>query len=326
MDPTPDTSSHLPKAWVGLIVAIVVLAAVGWGGWRVWHAWTLQRDASATADQQHWHAVEQSLATLRNDQRANSERTRDAAATNRVLREQLLDLSQRNAALEDTVAKLADPNRHGAQALRLDEVELLLDLGQRRLMIAGDLDGSRRAYTLAANTLAGLDDPRYLSLQHTLQQERDALQVLGASPQAQLGTRLDQFNVALTQLPAEDPDAPGGTSPSWWQKALSPLIKIRPASPKVLVAASDRIAANDSLQLELSLARAALERNDTLGWRQSLARVDAWILRLWPDSAARRKQRAELAQLQQAPLRAAIPELGSTSKQLQVLREGRSQS
>ena len=102
-----------------------------------------------------------------------------------MLRDELLGIGQRAALLEDSVAKLADPERHGAQALRLDEVELLLSQGQQRLQIAGDLDGARRAYALAGGVLDGIDDPAYLSLRQALAQERAALDALGADPQVQ---------------------------------------------------------------------------------------------------------------------------------------------
>ena len=65
------------------------------------------------------------------DQRAQLQRLQQADATNRVLRDELLGIGQRAALIEDTVSKLADPDRHGAQALRLDEAELLLTADAR---------------------------------------------------------------------------------------------------------------------------------------------------------------------------------------------------
>lgn len=322
MDPTPSTSRRPQWAWVLLPVLVVVLAAAGWGGWRWWQAQASERERLAGAEQQRWEALGQTLDTLRRDQRATSERLQDAAATNRVLRDEMLGLGQRNALLEETVSKLADPNRHGAQALRLDEVELLLAQGQQRLAIAGDLDGARRAYALAAGALAGIDDPAYLNLRQALVQERNALDALGAGPQAALADELERFVKRLEALPAQAADAAGDTRP-WWQKLLSPLVQVRPSRGNVLVARSERIGAQDSLQIEISLARAALERGDAGAWKQALARVDGWLARLWPDTPELRRQRAELARLQRAPLRPATPELGSTLLQLRAMREGR---
>ena len=70
----------------------------------------------------------------------------------------------------------------GAQALRLDEIELLLGIGQQRLRLDDDIDGARRALALAAPLLDGLDDPAYLNLRQALAQEQAALQALGMNP------------------------------------------------------------------------------------------------------------------------------------------------
>ena len=91
----------------------------------------------------------------------------------------------------------------------------------------------------------------------------------------------------------------------------------------MLAAQSERIAANDALQIELSLARAALERGDTDAWRQSLHRVDGWLLRLWADTPQRRQQRHALDQLRKAELQITLPELGSTLQQLRSMRDGK---
>ena len=95
---------------------------------------------------------------LRDAQRTQAQRLQQAEATNRVLRDELLGIGQRAALLEDSVSKLADPDRHGAQSLRLDEIELLLGVGQQRLQLADDLNGARRALALATPLLAGIDD------------------------------------------------------------------------------------------------------------------------------------------------------------------------
>ncbi len=270
---------------------------------------------------QRWSAIEQNLESLRRDQRAANQRLQDAAATNRILRDEMLGLSQRGALLEETVERLADTERHGAQALRLDEVELLLNQGQQRLAIAGDLDGARRAYALAAGALQGIDDPTYLNLRQALVQERNALDALGPGPRQQVGQALDVFISRLHALPQHVGEADAFDA-TWWQRALSPLVRIRPSNG-TLIAGSERRAAEDALQVEVSLARAALERGDAASFAQALRRVDTWLVRLWPDSPALRTQRRALADLGKASLHPDMPELGSTLRQLQAMREGR---
>src|SRR5690606_3916259 len=109
----------------------------------------------------HLDALEQRIATLEDEQRTQAKRLRQADATNRVLRDELLGIGQRAALLEASVSQLADPGHDGAQALRLDELELVLGLAQQRLQLAGDLDGARRGYALAAHLLDGLRDPAW---------------------------------------------------------------------------------------------------------------------------------------------------------------------
>lgn len=328
MDPTPRASRRPLRRWLALLLLLVALAAALWAGWRGWQTYQQQRVQAADLQrqqQQQQAVLERRLDALRREQRALGERIQDAASTNRVLREEMLGLAQRNAALEETVSRLADPARHGAAALRLDEVELLLSQGQQRLVIAGDLDGARHAYALAAGALAGIDDPAYLNLRQTLSQERSALDGTGVSPQITLAAQLDRLAAALATLPGPASAAAAAPERPWWHSLLSPLVRVRPVQRGVLVAASERAGAGDALQIDLGLARSALERNDAIAWKQALLRADGWLSRLWPDTPALRQRRTELVQLQRAPLRPSIPELGTTLLQLRSMREGRNE-
>ena len=210
-----------------MLLALLLLGLLGWRGWAMWQARETHARASAVETEQRIGALEQRIDALRRDQRAQTQRILDAAATNRVLRDEVLGLSQRGALLEDSVSKLADPTRHGAQALRLDEVELLLSQAQQRLTIADDLDGARRAYTLADGALQGIDDPRLLNLRQALAQERAALDTLGNGPHVVIARQLDAFAAALDKLPDRAPSAEGGDQ-AVWQRLLSPLVEVRP--------------------------------------------------------------------------------------------------
>lgn len=300
------------------MLLILLLAGAGAYGWKQWQTRS-QRERTETEIEQQLSAIDDRIGAIRRDQRAQVQRLQQADATNRVMRDELLGIGQRAALIEDTVAKLSDPDRYGAQALRLDETELLLTMGQQRLTIAGDLDGARRAYVLAGQVLDGVDDPAYLSLRQTLQQERAGLEAVGIEPRVQAMAELDAFAQTMTAAPPQPAGAAERGAP-WWRRAFGHLIDVRPSERAVAVQPADRLAALAGLQLEISLARAAAERRDATGFRAALARADGWLTRLWPESPELQRQRARLKAIAARPLSLAIPTLGSTLQQLRQLR------
>ena len=318
----PTSPRRTPGAGrlIALAILVLVVGLAAWRGWAWWQARGEGKRDEQAMTVQRLEALEARAEALRRDQRAQAQRLLDAAATNRVLRDEVLGLGQRGALLEESVAKLTDPDRHGAQALRLDEVELLLSLAAQRLEIAHDPAGARRAYALAAGVLDGLDDHRLLNLKQALAQERVAVDALGAGARADAFARLDSLADAIAGLPRQAPAAaPGQVRPAW-QRWLAPLVDVRPSRDTTLVAPDQRAAADVALQIEIGLARAALERGDDAAYRAALARVDGWLPRLWPDSPARRQVRARLRTLQQAQAPARPAEVGSTLQQLRALR------
>ena len=304
------------------VLGVLLLVLASWRGWHWWQARDAREHAAVADTSQQLQALTARVDALRRDQRAQAQRLQQAHATNRVLRDELLGIGQRAALLEDTVGKLADPERRGAQALRVDEVELLLSQGQQRLQLAGDLDGARRAYALAAGVLDGIDDPAYLSLRQTLAQERAALDALGADPKVAVAGRLDAFAAMLT-APASVIDRTGAVARPWWRRAFARIVEVRPSNRTVAVGAGDRTAAFAALQLEIALARTALERRDADAWSAALARAQYWLARLWPDSPGLRRQQSQLRALQAMPLQLTLPTLGSTLQQLRAMRAAR---
>lgn len=319
-EPTSPRRTFGAGRLIALAILVLVVGLAAWRGWAWWQARGEGKRDEQAMTVQRLEALEARAEALRRDQRAQAQRLLDAAATNRVLRDEVLGLGQRGALLEESVAKLTDPDRHGAQALRLDEVELLLSLAAQRLEIAHDPAGARRAYALAAGVLDGLDDHRLLNLKQALAQERVAVDALGAGARADAFASLDSLADAIAGLPRQAPTAaPGQVRPAW-QRWLAPLVDVRPSRDTTLVAPDQRAAADVALQIEIGLARAALERGDDTAYRAALARVDGWLPRLWPDSPARRQVHARLRTLQQAQAPARPAEVGSTLQQLRALR------
>ncbi len=304
----------------GLLLAgllLLGLAVAGWFGWRHWQAQQLRAQDRAQLQQQ---ALEARVEVLLRGQRTQAQRSLRAEATNRVLRDELLGIGQRAALLEDSVSRLADPDRHGAQSLRLDEVELLLGIGQPRLQLADDLDGARRALALAAPLLTGIEDPAYLSLRQTLAQELAALEALGADPRIRARVLLDQLDAGLQGIPAITSRAPSRAP--WYERLLERVVRVQPTAGATLGERADREAALAAAQIELSLARAAVERRDPAGLSSSLRRIDAWLQRLLAGSPTLQQQRRVLGELRALSLTARAPLAGTTLQQLRSLRAG----
>ncbi|QQQ01659.1 uroporphyrinogen-III C-methyltransferase [Lysobacter enzymogenes] len=325
IDPVSTSSSTAAaprrgsSAWLWLLLALLVAAGGGWFGWREWQQREVREREQAADGAQRLEALEQRVDTLRTNQDAQNRRIVQADSTNRVLRDELHGIGQRAALIEDSVSKLADPNRHGAQAMRLDETELLLTLGQQRLQIAGDLEGARRAYLLAGGVLDGIDDPAYLSLRQTLLQETAALKELGIEPRMQAMAKLDALAQGLS-LPEDTAKTVAAEPSPWWRRAFGTLIETQPVNRTVASHPADRAAALAGLQLEISLARAAAERRDAAGYKVALKRAEHWVQRLSPPSPAQDQQLARLRELAAMPLSLTVPTLGTTLQQLRQLR------
>lgn len=321
-DVSPPPASRSLRWIAPLAVVLVIGAGVAWGWtrWQAEQARELQRQADAGLQLQ---GLVDSVEALRRDQRSTSQRVQDAAATNRVLRDEMLGLSQRNALLEDNLAKLADSTRHGAQALQLEETELLLGQAAQRLAYADDVEGAKRLYALAANTLADVPGSDYLNVRQALMQERNAVDALGPGVRVGTAAQLAAFGKALEQLPQQvDAVAGPNTATPWWHQVLAPFVTITPTHTQGPLTDAERVSGWDALQLELTLARAAVERGDQQGFTDAVDRVASWLPRLWPDSPALRERRAELQQLRMRVLQPALPELGSTLQQLRSMRDG----
>lgn len=328
MNETSPPSPARRRPW--LIAALVVVVLVASSGWA-WHAWQQHQQQSvlqAQADALRLQGLLDSVEVLRRDQRASSARLQDAASTNRVLRDEVLGLGQRSALLEQNVARLADNVRQDSQALHRDAAELLLVQAGQRLDAIDDVEGARRLYALAASQLDDLPPAEGLNLRQALLQESTVLDAAGQGPRADVLQRLAALAQSLDALPLElplegnDDKQPGTVRMPWWQKALAPFVTMTPTRLQGPLTEAERVTGREALQVELTLARAAVERGDAATLGLALDRIERGMTRLWPDSPALRRQRAELRSMRSAPLRLAAPELGSTLRQLRSLQDG----
>lgn len=332
LDPNPESPpSGRAFGALGWLLLFAVLAAGGYGVWRGWLALRPSMaegpDLSPEALDARLLAAEQSLVSLRRTHQGLDQRLTDTTARTGLLRDEVLGVGQRAAILEDSLRDLSAQASEGREALRLDEVELLLSLAQARLAVAGDLDGAVRATTLARDTLELLTGPQYISLRQTLGQELAALRALPADPRLQAVAELDALQLALPALASRAPGAPSlpVTAGSTWQRLLDSMVQVRPSSAQDLIAPADRASGEAALELELALARSALDRRDQAGFRAGLGRMDAWLQRLYAEDEALLERRQRLAALSTLALAPELPLQGASLQQLRDLRRGRSQ-
>ena len=322
------------------LLVLALLAAVAWLGWREWlrlgegqHDTRLDDAVSALAEQvgDLAQGQQQALEPLRRGQRTLEQRLADAAATNALLREEVLAVTERAALLEDAIARQAEQRLRGEMLLKLNEAEFLLLMGAERLRLFADPAGTLEAYRLADATLATVDDAMAGSLRDTLAQELDALADLPRDPVRAAREALDAIAAALPGLPPRSAarpvqaDADGASGKLLG--LLSGLVTVRRVSGEdgALLDPLMREATAAALALDLAAARAAAERADTRAYHAALMRAEQRVLALYepgaPAVADLRQQIAAAAALDLAP---AMPALGATLAQLRNLRSTRS--
>jgi uroporphyrin-3 C-methyltransferase len=299
------------------LVWLLLLGALATAGVFGWRYWQHQLAQSAFLAQQQGQALDANVNRLRATQQAQAQRLQQAEATNRVLRDELLGIGERATLLEDSVSKLADPNHDSSEALRLDELELVLGIGQQRLQLANDLDGARRALALAAPILGGIDDPAYLNLRQTLAQEQAALAALGVDPRVRANALLQVLEKELQDMSAVT-SSPTETRAPWYKRLLDRIVRVQPTVHAGLDEPTDREAAIAAMQIELSLARAAIERRDDAGLSTALDRIDAWLRKLQPPRLTTDRKR--IGEIKAIALQVDAPLSGSTLQQLHALR------
>lgn len=337
MDTVLDEAPETPTARrrfgaLGWLLLLLVLIAGAYGAWRAWPALRPIADEGPDLSPEALDArlldAEQGLVSLRRTQLSLEQKLSDTRARTGLLRDEVLGVGQRAAILEDNLRELSAQASEGREALRLDEVELLLSLAQARLVIAGDVEGAIRATAMARDTLAPLTDPQFINLRQTLGQELSALRALPADPRRIAAGELDALQASLPTLASRAPGAPraGRGTGSGWQRLLDAVVQIRPSSTQDLISPADRATGEAALGLELALARTALDRRDEAGFRAGLQRIDQWLRRLYAENDALQERRGRLLELGQLSLVPDLPVQGAGLQQLRNLRQGRGPS
>lgn len=329
-EPTPAAN----KAGFGkLVFVLILLALLAGGGWWLWeHIQELRARAAVAAEQsdlidalrQQINELDARIAQNHQSQRNLSTRMDDVAGTHRVLRNEMLGVGERAAALEEAVNRLADSRQSSSTNLRLDETEYLLRIGQERIELFGDTAGAARAYALADDVLSSLDDPGFTGLRQTVAEELGLLRSAPVAPRQRVLARLDTLLAGIDRLPtrASENYVQEGGDASTLRSILARLVTVQRVDQGGATLSPARIAAQRAaLDLDLGVARAAAERGDQDAFQAALLRAAAQLERAFdPDAAAVHKAVEQFEALAKESLEARLPELGAAQRELRALR------
>ncbi len=332
--PPAETSGRSRYRPGRALVWLVLLLLVATGGWWLWeHIKELRARAAIAAEQsdlidalrQQVGELDSRIAQNHQSQRNLAVRMDDVAGTHRVLRDEMLSVAERAAALEESINRLAESRERSANTLRLDEAEYLLRIGQERVDLFGDAAGAARAFALADDVLAGLDDPSFAGLRQTVAEELALLRAAPAGPRQRILARLDTLIPAIERLPtrpAQDNLLAEGGDASTLRNILARLVTVRRVDQGGASLSPARIAAQRAaLDLELGVARAAAERGDQGAFQAALLRAAGQLERAFdPEAAAVQQAARQLEALAKESLEMNLPQLGTSQRELRLLR------
>jgi uroporphyrin-3 C-methyltransferase len=309
---------------LALLLALLAILGAGYVGWRQW-----QSAHSGKAEAANLMALQQRVATLESSLQANDRARADVtqqlaqmSQQDQGLRAQVPALDQRVRSLEAATATLAERTRSGREPMLLDETESLLRMGMERYQLFHDAQGAQRAYAVAEDTLAGIDDSSFGTVLQAIRAERAAL--LGSHPQgdAQMLAQLQTLRGSVPTLPLAplepSDNAPGGV---WARigRVFGSLVHVQRDNGGPL-ALQDARFARELLALDLAEAQVALLAHDDGAYHTALQRAAASVDAQFDATApAVRQAQTQLQQLQTAPV-GAPAQLGAALNELRNLR------
>lgn len=330
----PQSAAAAPQRsraiWPWLLV-LLLAAVLGVLGWLL-----LQQQREGQRGDAEWRealeslraevdALDRELDAGRDRQRQIESRLDDTAGGIRVVREEVLGMTERASRVEEAIAALSRARQDAALTLRLDDLELLLQQAQLRSNLLADHVAAARALDHAAALLARIEDPAYQVLRISLEQERQALAELGPDPRPllrqQVAGLLDILPSLAWQRPADvlPEDAPA------LLRLFDQLVKVRRVSDsQMALSPLERASRRTSIELTLGIALAALETGDEAAWKHHLRRARDEIAALFdPKSSAVVAAVQILDEAIRQPLRPDGAELGSTLRELRAMRATR---
>lgn len=278
---------------LGVIIALLILAALVVGGWFGWQLWrqqqaVLQSASHAGAEQQQvtqdlTQSMQRVLSRLDAQQAAlDSQRAkladRQATGDQRMaamqsqlgqikrasgaLQQRMTGVAQRLEALESALSSLSRQRATGLERMRLADVEVLLTLAGQRYKLLHDAAGALTALRIARKELARVDDPALAGVARTLEDEISAL--AATRPEARAGwiAELQALRQQWSSLPTPSLEPPVPENPgSTWARvknALSSLVVVEDVSSSGHIDKSNVRLERQVAKIQLAQAQAAL--------------------------------------------------------------------
>jgi uroporphyrin-3 C-methyltransferase len=224
-----------------LLLALLALLGSGWVGYQQWRDARQSALPVAQADLASLESLRDLERRLNQAQQrlvAIDARQQDEQSVNAVLREQLLELSQRLSLSEQALVDVARQSQPQGTRMELAEAEYLLLAAEHRLLLFSDLEGARTALRLADRALASSGDPLAGAVRGLVAAEQDALAALPRVDGAAVQARLGALFANLEQWPLRNGDSatttPADTEPAPWYRAwlrLDNYLSIRRVAP-----------------------------------------------------------------------------------------------
>ena len=315
------------RLWPWLVL-LILMGAAAVGFWLI-----QQRADQADRTRMEWQQVadelrgrqkdvDAALDAIRARQQTTLDRLNEAAASQRVLREELLGMGERASLLEDALSRLAQSRQEGAQAMLLDEAEFLLLTGEERATLFNDPESAIRAFALADSALASLDEPIYATVRPTIAAEIASLRQLPPDRRAPLRAALTRIEAELRRLPSSGESGAVGTGKSRLAEILGQLVTVRrldeAGAPLTPLARAARM---DTIGLQLRLALSAYESGDHAGYVNGINAAVAMSTSLFEqDNQPAQAALGQLRELATAPPPVDLPVLGAALSELRGLR------
>jgi uroporphyrin-3 C-methyltransferase len=257
----------------------------------------------------------------------------------RQMDQQLKKLGEDQRNVGHRVRVLAALIGRSEQGWSLAEVEYLLRIANQRLQLQRDVDTAEQALKAADQRLHDLADPHFLSVREQIARDLEAVQAVSAVDIEGISLSLsaalagiDQLSVAGSRYqPAgeTEPEASEtrATISDWRElprllwSTLSGLFRIRehdkPVTP--MLTPQREYFLRENLRLQLSAARLALLRDDSVQYQVIVATAQDWLSAYFAGDDG--KVNDLVSQLEQLKAINTVPQLPDISGSLRVLRQ-----